>query len=45
MSYLTIFTPTYNRGYLLHDLYRSLVEQTNKEFEWLIIDDESTDNT
>lgn len=42
---LTIFTPTYNRGYCLNDLYKSLLKQKYNDFEWLIIDDESTDNT
>jgi len=42
---LTIFTPTYNRGYIIENLYKSLNNQTNKNFEWLIIDDGSTDNT
>lgn len=42
---VTIFTPTYNRAYLLHKLHESLCMQTNKNFEWLIIDDGSTDNT
>lgn len=45
MCKITVFTPTYNRGYLLPRLYESLKKQTSKEFEWLIIDDESTDNT
>lgn len=42
---LTIFTPTYNRAYILGRLYDSLRSQTCKEFEWLIIDDGSTDDT
>lgn len=42
---ITIFTPTYNRAYRLPDLYHSLQRQTCKEFEWLIVDDGSTDNT
>lgn len=43
---LTVFTPTYNRAYILPRLYQSLLNQTTKEcFEWLIIDDGSTDNT
>lgn len=42
---LTIFTPTYNRGYILTRLYKSLCEQTLSAFEWLIVDDGSTDNT
>lgn len=42
---LTIFTPTYNRANTLERTYRSLQKQTSKNFEWLIIDDGSTDNT
>ena len=42
---MTIFTPTYNRDNTLARLYKSLVNQTNKNFEWLIIDDGSVDNT
>lgn len=42
---LTIITPTYNRSKLLTRLYESLCKQTNKNFQWLIIDDGSTDNT
>ena len=42
---ITVFTPTYNRSYILSKLYLSLTKQTNKDFEWLIVDDGSTDNT
>lgn len=42
---VTIFTPTYNRGYRIENLYQSLQRQTNKNFEWIVIDDGSTDNT
>lgn len=42
---ITIFTPTYNRGYIIGKLYESLLRQTNKDFEWLVIDDGSSDNT
>ena len=42
---LTIFTPTYNRAYTLDKCYKSLKNQTNKNFKWLIIDDGSIDNT
>lgn len=45
MCSLTIFTPTYNRGYILPQLKDSLCRQDNFEFEWLIIDDGSSDNT
>ena len=41
----TVFTPTYNRAYILPKLYNSLCEQTVKNFEWLIVDDGSTDET
>lgn len=43
--YITVFTPTYNRGYRIENLYRSLQRQTNKNFEWIVIDDGSKDNT
>lgn len=41
----TVFTPTYNRAYILENLYRSLQAQSFHDFEWLVIDDGSTDNT
>lgn len=45
MIELTIFTPTYNRAYILPKLFESLLSQKNKNFEWLIVDDGSSDNT
>lgn len=42
---ISIFTPTYNRAYILHKLYVSLKNQNSKDFEWLIVDDGSSDNT
>lgn len=42
---ITILTPTYNRCKKLQDLMLSLKRQTNYNFEWLIVDDGSTDNT
>lgn len=42
---ITVFTPTYNRAYIIDNLYRSLQRQTFRDFEWLIVDDGSTDNT
>lgn len=42
---ITVFTPTYNRAYILPKLYRSLKKQTCMDFEWLVVDDGSTDNT
>jgi glycosyltransferase involved in cell wall biosynthesis len=41
----TIFTPTYNRAHTLHRVFNSLKQQTFTDFEWLIVDDGSTDET
>lgn len=45
MKSITVFTPTYNRAYILGKCYESLNRQTCKDFIWLIIDDGSTDGT
>lgn len=45
MSNITVLTPTYNRRKLLGKLYESLCAQDCKDFEWLIVDDGSTDDT
>ncbi len=45
MNKITVFTPTFNRGYLMNKLFYSLNSQTNKHFEWLIVDDGSIDQT
>ena len=45
MATLTVFTPTYNRAYVLKQSYDSLCRQTCKDFVWLIVDDGSSDNT
>ena len=42
---VTVFTPTYNRAYILPKLYESLKKQICNDFEWLIVDDGSTDET
>lgn len=41
----TVFTPTYNRAHTLHRVFESLEKQTFTNFEWLIVDDGSSDNT
>lgn len=41
----TVLTPAYNRGHTLDRVYRSLCEQTCQDFEWIVVDDGSTDNT
>lgn len=42
---LTILTPTYNRANMLIHCYKSLRNQTKHQFQWLIIDDGSNDET
>ena len=42
---ITVLTQTYNRGYIIKKLYRSLLQQTDKNFEWIVIDDGSEDDT
>jgi len=41
----SIITPTFNRGFLLPRVWESLKNQTFQDFEWIIVDDGSTDNT
>jgi len=41
----TVFTATYNRAHTLHRVYDSLAAQTFRDFEWLVVDDGSTDST
>ncbi len=41
----TVVTPTYNRAHTLERVYLSLREQSFQDFEWIIVDDGSTDNT
>ncbi|MBI0577957.1 glycosyltransferase family 2 protein [Neobacillus cucumis] len=45
MCKLTVFTPSFNRAHLLINLYNFLRNQSYKDFQWLIVDDGSTDNT
>ena len=42
---LTVFTPAYNRAHTIGRTYDSLCRQSCKDFEWLVIDDGSSDNT
>jgi glycosyltransferase involved in cell wall biosynthesis len=41
----TVFTPTFNRAHTLEGVYRSLAAQTYLPFEWVIVDDGSSDGT
>ncbi len=45
MYKFTVFTPTYNRSCGLRSVYQCLINQSFKDFEWVIVDDGSTDNT
>ncbi len=45
MPLFTVFTPTFNRAHTLHRVFESLQAQTCSDFEWLVIDDGSTDDT
>jgi glycosyltransferase involved in cell wall biosynthesis len=42
---ITVFVPTYNRAHLLGRVFESLKAQTFRDFEWVIVDDGSQDNT
>ncbi len=42
---LTIFTPAYNRAHTLPRTYQSLLDQSCKDFVWMIVDDGSSDGT
>lgn len=41
----TVFTPAYNAERTLYRVFDSLKKQTFRSFEWIIVDDGSTDNT
>jgi glycosyltransferase involved in cell wall biosynthesis len=41
----TVFTPSYNRAHLLPRVFECLKKQTFRDFEWLVVDDGSADNT
>lgn len=45
MPLISVYTATYNRAYTLGKGYEALLRQNFKDFEWVIVDDGSTDNT
>ena len=45
MAFLTVFTPTRNQADLLPRCYQSLCRQTDTDFIWMIVDDDSKDET
>ena len=42
---ITVFTSTYNRANTISRVFNSLMNQTYRDFEWIIVDDGSIDNT
>lgn len=44
-TFFTVFTASHNRAKLLQRVYDSLETQTFRSFEWIIVDDGSTDRT
>jgi glycosyltransferase involved in cell wall biosynthesis len=42
---ITVFTPTYNRAHTLARVFNSLTKQESALFEWLVVDDGSTDDS
>ena len=42
---VSVMTATYNRADKLHRVWNSLRAQTLRNFEWIVVDDGSTDNT
>ena len=42
---ITVFTPAYNRRYMIGKLYESLQKQSYRDFEWVVVDDGSVDDT
>ena len=45
MYWFTVLTPTRNRRHAIHRVYESLLSQTFRSFEWLVVDNGSTDDT
>lgn len=42
---VSVYTPTFNTGDFLSDTYQSLKDQTYTNWEWVVVDDASTDGT
>ncbi|MXY40115.1 MAG: glycosyltransferase family 2 protein [Rhodospirillaceae bacterium] len=42
---VSVLTPTFNRAHVLHRAYLSLQRQKMRNFEWVVVDDGSSDDT
>lgn len=42
---VAIITPSFNRGYIVHETAESIFNQTYSDWEWVIVDDGSTDDS
>ena len=42
---ISIITPTYNSSKFIYRLHDSLAKQSDKDFEWIVVDDYSNDET
>lgn len=42
---ISVYTPTYNTGDYLRETYQSLKDQSYQTWEWVLVDDQSTDGT
>jgi glycosyltransferase involved in cell wall biosynthesis len=45
MPFFSIIIPSYNRGHILSETINSIIEQSHDDFEIILVDDGSTDNT
>ena len=45
MPFFSIVTPTYNRAYALSRIAEAILKQDFDDYEWIIVDDGSTDDT
>jgi glycosyltransferase involved in cell wall biosynthesis len=45
MHQFSVITPTFNRAKYLHDIYDCLNQQGTVDFEWVLVDDGSSDGT
>ncbi len=45
MARVSIITPSFNRADIIHETAESIFRQTHQDWEWVIVDDGSTDNS